>query len=120
MKRRSEHRTRRVATLIKEALAEALATKLKDPRIGFITVTGVRVSSDCAHAHITVSVMGTEEEKVRTMSGLTSAGGFLRTYLSRTLTLRSTPELHFHIDRGLQSAARIDAIFDELNQDAQS
>lgn len=115
-----KHRPERVGALIQESLADALATELKDPRIGFVTVTGVTVSPDCSHASVRVSVMGSDEEKARAMEGLESARGFLRTRLARTLTLRSAPELHFHLDRGVEHAARIDRLLHRLRNEARS
>ena len=110
----NRHRPERVAALVQEGLATVLARGLKDPRVGFLTVTGVEVSPDCTHATVRVSPMGTEEEKQRSMEGLASAKGFLRTHLSRTLQLRVAPELHFVLDRGLEHAQRMNAIFDQL------
>ncbi len=120
MKRPRHHRPERVAALIQESLADALATRLKDPRIGFVTVTGVVVSPDYAHATVRVSVMGSDDEKVKAMEGLSSARGYLRTHLARALTLRTAPELHFVLDRGLDHAARISHLLEELKDGAES
>lgn len=109
-----KHRPERVAQLLKETLADALATEVKDPRVGFVTVTGVHVSTDCAHARVMVSVMGSEEDKARAIDGLKSAAGFLRTYVARNLSLRTAPELQFQLDRGLEYAARIERILAQL------
>ncbi|MGD2135568.1 MAG: 30S ribosome-binding factor RbfA [Gemmatimonadales bacterium] len=109
------HRPERVAALIQETLAEALTTRVKDPRVGFVTVTGVDVASDYSVATVGVSVLGDEEEKAQAMEGLDSASGFLRSLLARTLTLRTTPELRFVLDRGIEHAARINRILDDLN-----
>jgi ribosome-binding factor A len=112
-----KHRPERVAALVQEILADALTTQLKDPRIGFVTVTGVEVSPDCTHADVKVSVMGSEEEKDTAMDGLQSATGFLRSRLARTMSTRSTPELHFVLDRGLEHQARIDHLLDGLKSE---
>jgi ribosome-binding factor A len=109
-----KHRPERVAALVQEVLADALTTSLKDPRIGFATVTGVQVSPDCAHAEVRVSVMGSEDEKLRAMDGLRSAAGFLRSRLAHTLSMRTTPEIHFTLDRGLEHQARINHLLDQL------
>ncbi len=109
------HRPERLAALLRETLAQALTTQLKDPRVGFVTITGVALSPD-SHATIQVSVMGTEEEKVSAMAGLDSARGFLRTHVARALSLRSTPELHFRLDRGLEHAHRIDQLLTQLKR----
>jgi ribosome-binding factor A len=113
----SKHRPERVGTLIQQALAEALASQIKDPRLGFATVTGVIVSPDITHAEVHVSVLGSDEEKATAMEGLASAAGFLRTHVARSLSLRTTPELHFVLDRGLEHAQRIDRILHELKDE---
>lgn len=109
------HRPERVAALVQETLARALTTRVKDPRVGFVTVTAVDVSPDYSYATVKVSVLGDEEEKTRAMEGLESASGFLRSILARTLDLRTTPELRFFLDRGIEHAARINRILDDLN-----
>lgn len=114
------HRPERLAALLQQTLAEALANRVKDPRVGFVTVTGVEVSPDGGHATVRVSVMGTEEEKTSAMEGLTSARGFLRTHLARELSLRTTPELHFQLDRGLEHAQRIEQLLAQLRRDEQA
>ena len=114
MKRTRHHRTERLAALVHETLATALTTALKDPRIGFVTITGVQVTADGHHATVRVSVLGTDEEKGRAMEGLEHARGFLRTHLAGALELRVTPELHFELDRGLEHARHIDALLDEI------
>ncbi len=113
-------RPERVAALVQETLANVLTTGLKDPRIGFATVTGVEVSADCAHAEVLVSIMGSEEEKDRAMEGLRSAAGFLRSRLAHTLNMRTTPEVHFVLDRGLEHRARINQLLDQLKNEGQS
>lgn len=117
---RRPHRPERLAALIHEALADALAKHLKDPRVGFVTITGVTVSHDGTHATVRFSVLGDDATKDHAMAGLTSAKGFLRTHLARTLSLRTTPELHFVLDRGLEHAARIDALLAQLKREEQS
>ncbi|HUL49055.1 MAG TPA: 30S ribosome-binding factor RbfA [Gemmatimonadales bacterium] len=119
MRARPSHRPERLAELIRETLAATLTgeTELRDPRIGFVTVTGVEVSADLAHARVRVSVMGSEEERASTLAGLASAAGFLRSLLARELSLRTSPELRFEIDRGLDHARRIDAVLRELKED---
>jgi ribosome-binding factor A len=115
--RNNRHRPERLAALIQEAVAAALTTSVKDPRVGFVTVTGVSVSPDGGHAAIRVSVLGNEEEKAKALEGLDSARGFLRTTLARTLAIRVAPELRFELDRGMEHAARIDRIIADLKRD---
>jgi ribosome-binding factor A len=116
VKRTEKHRPERISELIRHAIADAIATELKDPRVGFATVTRVTVSSDVTHANVYVSVLGSEEEKARAMEGLGHANGFLRTYVARHLHIRTAPELHIELDRGLEHAARIDEILDKINE----
>lgn len=116
MKRSGKHRPQRLAATIQESVAGALTTEIKDPRVGFVTVTGVTVSPDGTHALVRVSVMGTDEEKTRALEGLESARGFLRTRLARTLSLRVAPELRFELDRGLEHAARIERLLSDLKR----
>ena len=102
--------------MVQQLLAQALTTRLKDPRVGFVTLTGVTVTSDLAHATVRVSVMGTAEEQAEALAGLEHASGFLRSLLARAVYLRITPELHFVIDRGLEHASRIDAILADIKR----
>lgn len=111
------HRPERLAALVHQTIADALATKVKDPRVGFVTVTGVSASPDGQYATVRVSVMGTEEEKGRALEGLESARGFLRSHLAHALRLRVAPELRFELDRGLEHAQRIDRILHELRRE---
>lgn len=112
--RTPSHRPERVAELIRQTVAEFLTSDVRDPRIGFVTVTGVEVSADLSHATIHVSIMAPDEEKARSLEGLTSAARYLRTALSRQLRLRTSPELHFRLDRGLEHAQNIDRVLKDL------
>src|SRR5206468_3192032 len=78
----------------------------------------VHVSADLAHARVRVSVMGSEDEKAKSLAGLESAARFLRSQLARELSLRVTPELRFELDRGLEHAQRIDRMLRDLKEDA--
>jgi len=119
VKQPERHRRERMSELIRHAMADAIATELKDPRVGFATVTRVDVSADFSHATVYVSVLGSEEEKARAMGGLEHASGFLRTYIARNLRIRNAPELHIELDRGLEHAAHIDELLHQL-EDEQS
>jgi ribosome-binding factor A len=118
MPQRPSHRPERLAELIRQQVASFLTAQVRDPRIGFVTVTGVEVTPDLGHAKIRVSVMGTDEERARTLEGLGSAARFLRAELSRELRLRTSPELRFELDRGLEHAQRIDQVLKRLKDDA--
>lgn len=100
----------RVATSIQHELAEAISRRLKDPRVGFVTISAVEVSSDLSHAKVLVSVLGDEETKSSALAGLESAAGFLRSHLARSLEMRTVPALHFILDRGVEHRARVDAL----------
>jgi ribosome-binding factor A len=114
MRRAHHHRAERLAALIHETLATALTRQLKDPRVGFVTITGVQVTPDGQHATVRFSVLGSDEDKGRAMEGLEHARGFLRSWLATQLDLRATPELRFELDRGLEHARRIDELLHEL------
>jgi ribosome-binding factor A len=114
--KRASHRPERVGELIRKVVGAFLTGDVRDPRIGFVTVTGVEVSPDLTHANVRVSVMGTDEEKAKSLEGLGSAARYLRAQLSRELTLRTSPELHFHLDRGIEHAQRIDRVLKELKE----
>jgi ribosome-binding factor A len=117
MARRPKHRPERLGELIRQTVAAFLTGNVRDPRIGFVTVTGVEVSADLGHARVRVSVMGTDDERARSLEGLASAARFLRAQLARELPLRTSPELHFELDRGLEHASRIDEVLRRLKED---
>lgn len=112
--RAPRRRPDQVGETIRQVIADLLLTELRDPRIGFATVTGVLVTPDLSVATVRVSVMGTEEERAQALEGLSSAAGFLRGRVGRALTARIVPELRFELDRGLEHAARINQILSEL------
>ena len=120
MSRVPSYRPARLAALLQETLAETISTHMKDPRVGFVTVTGVTVSRDGSHARVRVSVLGSDEERGDAMEGLQSARGFLRSHLAKTLPLRVVPELRFYLDRGIEHARRIDEVLSDLNTDGES
>jgi len=107
MKRRT-HRPERVSEMVRHAVGAFLTSDVRDPRIGFVTVIGVEVSPDLSHANVRVSVMGSDEEKAKSLEGLASAARYLRAQLSN--------ELHFHLDRGIEHAQRIDRVLKELKE----
>ena len=113
-------RPERVAALVQETLAEVVSGQLKDPRVGFVTVTGVTVSPDCTHANVWVSVLGNDDDQELAMEGLESAKGYLRTHLAKSLRLRVAPEIHFILDRGLEHAQRMNEILDDLMDEEES
>jgi ribosome-binding factor A len=114
----SKRRPEQVAETIRQVIAETLLGELRDPRIGFVTVTDVQVTKDLSVATIRVSLMGEEAGRADGLAGLESAAGFLRSKVSKALSTRIVPELRFEIDRGMEHAARIEKILSELKEKA--
>ena len=94
------HRAERLADLIRAEVAKIIAGELKDPRVGFATVTAVDLSADLHHARVAVSVLGAADAQQKSLEGLTSATGYVRRELGIRLRLRRTPELTFVLDQG--------------------
>jgi ribosome-binding factor A len=116
-RRTPSRRPDQVAETVRQAITDALARgEVRDPRVGLVTVIEVRVTGDLGHARVLVAIAGDEAERQRALEGLRSAAGFLRTKAARTLSTRTVPELHFELDRGLENAARIDALLGELKR----
>jgi ribosome-binding factor A len=109
----SSARMRRVDEAMRKVLGEALAQELKDPRIGFVTVTDVKTSPDLRHARVYVSVLGTDAEQAATLDGLRSAHGFLQGHVASELRLKRTPELQFELDHTAENAARLERLIEE-------
>jgi len=107
-------RTERLAEEIREEVALLIASELKDPRIGFVTVTRVEVTPDLRTARIYVGVLGTEKQRTTSLAGLKQGAGFLRRALGRTLRLRYTPELLFLYDEGLEASDRVAKLLAEI------
>jgi ribosome-binding factor A len=108
-------RTERVQKLAKEVLGEAIQS-LKDPRVGFTTVTAVRVTRDLRHARVFISVLGSHDEQDETMQGLKSATPFLRGRLGREMRVRYLPELTFELDHGPEEAERLERLLRKLHE----
>ncbi len=111
------HRWERMADLIRVEVAEMLLHDLKDPRIGFTTVTDVRMSRDLHHVKIFVSVLGSVQQQKDTLEGLGSAVGFVRHEISHRLKLRTIPELRFVLDRSSETSARIEELIEKTKID---
>jgi ribosome-binding factor A len=103
---------RRVNQVVREVVGQAIATELKDPRIGFVTVTAVETSPDLRHARVFVSVLGTPEERAATLAGLTSSHGFLQSKLATELHMKRTPTLSFHYDESVERGMRVSKLLD--------
>ena len=106
-------RMRRVNEAVKEVLSEGVG-ELKDPRIGFVTVTGVETSSDLREARVYVSVLGSEKQREKTLAGLAAAHGVLQARVNRELRLKRTPRLTFEYDPTVEHGVRMSRLIDEV------
>jgi ribosome-binding factor A len=111
------HRPEKVREFIKEQVSEIIQHQLKDPRIGFVSVTDVEVSGDLRHAKIFVSVLGDEAAKTDTMTGLTSAIRYVRGELGRRLQMRFTPEILFRLDESIERGTRVMSLIREVSEE---
>ena len=109
-------RMRRVNESIRQVLSEAVP-ELKDPRIGFVTVTGVRATSDLRQATVYLSVLGSERRQQATLAGLAAAHGPLQARIARELRLKRTPQLAFEYDPTVERGVRMTRLIDELAPD---
>ncbi len=108
----SSDRMRRVDEAIRQVIGDALAQDLKDPRVGFVTVTDVKTSADLSHARVYVSVLGESQTREETLQGLRSAHGYLQRRIGGELHLKRTPTLEFSYDDTTDRAMRVDALID--------
>jgi ribosome-binding factor A len=104
----------RVNQVIREEISMLLQRELKDPRLGFVTVTAVETTRDLRSAKVFVSVLGDESQWAASLAALLSARGFIRNWLRQHLDLRVTPELDFRADRSMEHAARIQELLKQL------
>src|ERR671936_1089605 len=109
-------RMRRVNEAVREVLSEAVGD-LKDPRIGFVTITGVETSADLRQATVFVSVLGSEGKREKTLVGLAAAHGVLQSRLARELRMKRTPQLVFEYDPSVERGVRMSQLIDELSPD---
>ena len=109
-------RSEKVADLIHKEISEMLLKSLKDPRIGFVTITRVAVSEDCRLAKVYFSVMGSFTERENSEKGLASAKGYIRKELGRRIRLRYTPEIVFQFDPSIEYAIHIGKIIQHLHE----
>ncbi|RSK27073.1 30S ribosome-binding factor RbfA [Bacillus sp. HMF5848] len=108
-------RANRVAEQMKKEIGDIIGKKIKDPRIGFMTVTDVRVSGDLQIAKVYISVLGDEEQRQNTLKGLAKAKGFIRSEVGSRIRLRKTPEILFEIDESIDYGNRIETLLHEIN-----
>jgi ribosome-binding factor A len=112
-------RMRRVNESVRQVLSEALP-ELKDPRIGFVTVTGVETSPDLRQARVFVSVLGSERKRENSLAGLAAAHGVLQARLAQELRMKRTPQLSFEYDPTVERGVRMSRLIDELAPDDES
>jgi ribosome-binding factor A len=113
----SSHRREKLGELIAVELSDLLRTRVKDPRVGFASITQVEVSNDLRYAKVFVSVMGSAEEKRETMKGLKNATGYLRHELATRIVLRYMPEVIFKLDTSIEEGSRILALINQLEHE---
>ena len=114
------HRVNRVGEQMKKELGDIISRKIKDPRVGFVTVTDVQVTGDLQQAKVYISVLGDEQQREDTLKGLAKAKGFIRTEIGQRIRLRKTPELIFEFDETKAYGNRINSLIHELQRDEQS
>ena len=111
------HRQEKLGELIAAELSDLLRTRMKDPRVGFVSITHVEVSGDYRYAKVYTSVMGSKDEQTGTMRALQHATGFLRHELADRLDLRYTPEIVFKLDHSIEEGARILNLIKEVERE---
>ncbi|HEY2770480.1 MAG TPA: 30S ribosome-binding factor RbfA [Solirubrobacteraceae bacterium] len=109
----AQGRMRRVDEAVRAVLSDAISTALQDPRVGFVTVTGVKTSPDLRHARVYVSVLGDEAARAASLDGLRSAHGFLQSAIATQLTLKHTPALTFEYDESVDRGMRISRLIEK-------
>jgi ribosome-binding factor A len=112
----ANYRVGRVAEQMKKELSDIIAHRLKDPRIGFVTVTDVEVTGDLQQATVYITVLGDEEAKASTLKAFEQAVGFIRSEIGRRIRLRKTPELFFKIDESIEYGNRINQLIHEIKK----
>jgi len=105
-------RSRRVGEQVQRELAGLVHEEIKDPRLGMVSISGVEISSDLAHAKVYISVLGSDTAVTESIRVLNNAAGFLRRRLAASLRMRTVPRLQFFHDRSLAEGARMDALID--------
>ncbi|MCH1623741.1 30S ribosome-binding factor RbfA [Fredinandcohnia quinoae] len=109
-------RPNRVGEQMKKELSDIIGRKIKDPRIGFVTVTDVHVTGDLQQAKVFISVLGDEEQRENTLKGLAKAKGYIRSEIGQRIRLRKIPEIQFEFDESIDYGNRIETIIHEINK----
>ena len=112
----SNKRAIRVGELLKEEISQIVLREMKDPRIGFVSVTDVEVSGDLRHAKVFISVYGSDEEKKETLEGLQQAKGFVRKLVGERIKIHHTPEIIFRYDDSIENGVHISEIIKDLKE----
>lgn len=110
-------RANRVGEQMKKELSDIIGRKIKDPRIGFVTVTDVQVTGDLQQAKVFISVLGDDEQKENTLKGLAKAKGFIRSEIGHRIRLRKTPEIIFEFDESVDYGNRIESLLHQLHNE---
>ncbi|MEK4385170.1 30S ribosome-binding factor RbfA [Solibacillus sp. FSL W7-1436] len=110
-------RSNRVAEQMKKEITEIIARKIKDPRVGFVTVTDVAVTGDLQQATVYITSLGNDRERAETLQALEKASGFIRSEVGSRIRLRRTPELAFEFDTAIEYGNKIDALLRGLHED---
>lgn len=105
---------------MKKELGEIIGRKIKDPRVGFVTVTDVQVTGDLQQATVFISVLGDDEQKENTLKGLAKAKGFIRSEIGQRIRLRKTPEIFFEFDESIDYGNRIDTLLHQIHDEERS
>jgi len=110
-------RSNRVGEQMKKELGEIIARKIKDPRIGFVTVTDVQVTGDLQQAKVFISVLGDDLQRENTLKGLAKAKGFIRSEIGQRIRLRKTPEITFEFDESIDYGNRIENLLYQIKEE---
>ncbi|MFC7685373.1 30S ribosome-binding factor RbfA [Ureibacillus sp. GCM10028918] len=110
-------RSNRIAEQMKKELGDIITRKLKDPRVGFVTITDVAVTGDLQQATVYISSLGNDREREETLKALGKAAGFIRTEIGHRIRLRRTPEIAFEFDSSVEYGNKIDALLRSLNDE---
>lgn len=110
-------RQRKVGELLRSEVSDILRMKMKDPRLGFVTVTDVEVSADMQHARVFVSILGSDEERAVSLSVLKHAESFVRQSLARRLTMKTLPEIEFRLDTSADRGVRILELLEQIKRE---
>lgn len=114
------HRPGRLAEALKKEISDILINEIKDPRIGFVTITMVEVTPDLRYARVYASVLGNEEQRKLTTEALIKATGYIRSEIGKRIRLKFTPEITFKLDSSIERGTRIIKLIEEVNNEGES